>query len=120
MDMGKKIYHLRTEKGLTLEELGNMVGVGKSTVRKWENGMIANMKRDKILKVAEVFNVSPAYLMGWEDTPTTLSSSDLSYDEARFLVLFRSLNSDGQHKMIERAEELCSLGYIKGDNTKMA
>ena len=31
MDMGKKIYELRTQKGLTLEELGNMVGVGKST-----------------------------------------------------------------------------------------
>lgn len=120
MEMGQKIYHLRTEKGLTLEELGNMVGVGKSTVRKWENGMIANMKRDKILKVAEVFNVSPGYLMGWEDTPIPLSGSDLSYDEARFLVLFRSLNPDGQHKMIERAEELRNLGYIKGDNAKMA
>ena len=40
MDMGQKIYNLRIQKGLTLEELGNMVGVGKSTVRKWENGMI--------------------------------------------------------------------------------
>ena len=120
MEMGQKIYHLRAEKGLTLEELGNMVGVGKSTVRKWENGMIANMKRDKILKVAEVFNVSPGYLMGWEDSPTPLSGSDLSYDESRFLALFRSLNADGQRKMMERAEELRNLGYIKGDNAKMA
>ena len=67
MDMGKKIYELRTQKGLTLEELGNMVGVGKSTVRKWENGMIANMKRDKILKVSEALETSPAYLMGWNE-----------------------------------------------------
>ncbi len=67
MDMGQKIYSLRIQKGLTLEELGNMVGVGKSTVRKWENGMIANMKRDKILKVSEALNTTPAYLMGWEE-----------------------------------------------------
>lgn len=120
MEMGQKIYHFRTEKGLTLEELGNMVGVGKSTVRKWENGMIANMKRDKILKVAEVFNVSSGYLMGWEDSPTPCSGSDLSYDEARLLVLFRSLTPDGQHKMMERAEELRELGYLKKDNAKMA
>ena len=53
---------------MTLEELGNKVGVGKSTVRKWENGMIANMKRDKILKVAEALNTTPAYLMGWDET----------------------------------------------------
>lgn len=66
MEMGEKIYNLRKEKGLTLEELGNLVGVGKSTVRKWEKGMIANMKRDKISKLASALNVSPAYLMGWE------------------------------------------------------
>lgn len=66
MEMGQKIHKLRTEKGMTLEELGNIVGVGKSTVRKWENGMIANMRRDKILKVSEALGVSPAYLMGWE------------------------------------------------------
>ncbi len=70
MDMGQKIYKLRTENGLTLEELGNMVGVGKSTVRKWENGIIANMKRDKILKVSEALGTSPAYLMGWNEEET--------------------------------------------------
>ena len=64
MNMGEKIYYLRTKNSMTLEELGNKVGVGKSTVRKWENGMIANMKRDKILKVAEALNTTPAYLMG--------------------------------------------------------
>lgn len=67
MDMGEKIKTLRLEKDMTLEELGNKVGVGKSTVRKWETGMIANMKRDKILKIAEALNTSPAYLMGWDN-----------------------------------------------------
>jgi repressor LexA len=45
MDMSKRIKELRLEKGLTLEQVGNIVGVGKSTVRKWETGMIANMKK---------------------------------------------------------------------------
>ena len=67
MEMGQKIYNLRTNKGMTLEELGNKVGVGKSTVRKWENGMIANMRRDKIAKLAEALETTPAYLMGWEE-----------------------------------------------------
>lgn len=68
MEMGKKIHELRMQKGMTLEELGNVVGVGKSTVRKWENGIIANMKRDKILKVSVALGVSPAYLMGWQES----------------------------------------------------
>lgn len=32
----------RLELGMTLEEVGDLVGVGKSTVRKWESGMIDN------------------------------------------------------------------------------
>lgn len=84
MEMGEKIYNLRKEKGLTLEELGNLVGVGKSTVRKWEKGMIANMKRDKISKLASALNVSPAYLMGWEmddgDIGNAFMADSLEYE----------------------------------------
>ena len=34
MEMKDKIKQRREELGLTLEEVGNIVGVGKSTVRK--------------------------------------------------------------------------------------
>ena len=69
INTGKIIKYLRLKKSMTLEELGNKVGVGKSTVRKWENGMIVNMRKDKILKIAKALDVTPTYLMGWEDTP---------------------------------------------------
>ena len=39
-NMGDRIKRLRSENNMTLEELGNRVGVGKSTVRKWENGIM--------------------------------------------------------------------------------
>ena len=48
MDIGTIIRNRRLELNLTLEEIGNAVGVSKSTVQKWENGFISNMKRDKI------------------------------------------------------------------------
>ena len=67
MDMGEKIKSLREERGMTLEQLGDLVGVGKSTVRKWETGIIANMRRDKIALLADALHVTPAYLMGWEE-----------------------------------------------------
>lgn len=67
MDLSEKIRTLRKKNGMTLEEVGRIVGVGKSTVRKWENGDIKNMRRDKIQKLAEALNVRPEYLMGWEE-----------------------------------------------------
>lgn len=72
-DTGSIIKKLRLDNNMTLEQLGDKVGVGKSTVRKWENGMIANMRRDNIAKIAEVFNVSPAYLIGVDNNISPIS-----------------------------------------------
>ena len=66
MTFGEKIKALRLERGMTLEQVGDVVGVGKSTVRKWESGQIANMRRDKIALLAQALGVTPGYLMGWE------------------------------------------------------
>lgn len=68
-NIGERIRYLRLENEMTLEELGNLVGVGKSTVRKWETGIIENMRRDKIVKLSKALKVTPEFLMGW--TPKT-------------------------------------------------
>ena len=57
----------REELGLTLEDIGTAVGVAKGTVQRWEAGIIKNLKRDKIGKLAKILKVSPAYLMGWDE-----------------------------------------------------
>ena len=66
-DMAHKIKELRKERNMTLEDVAKIVGVGKSTVRKWETGMIENMKRDKIASLAKALGTTPAYLLGWID-----------------------------------------------------
>jgi len=70
VEVKDKIKERRTELGLTLEQVGNYVGVSKSTVKKWESGSISNMRRDKIAKLSEVLRISPVELMGWQDEPT--------------------------------------------------
>ena len=102
MDMGAKIHLLRTQNDMTLEELGNKVGVGKSTVRKWENGIIANMKRDKILKVAEALNTSPAYLMGWSDSTESLAQEKI----LEIMSYYEQLNDLGKGTATEQVRLL--------------
>ena len=67
LNTGQKIKILREQLNLTLEQVGNIVGVGKSTVRKWETGEIANMRRDKIAALAKALHTTPAYLMDWKE-----------------------------------------------------
>lgn len=103
--MAQRIKELRKEKGLTLEQVADTVGVGKSTVRKWETGMIANMKRDKIASLAQALGTTPAYLMGWnEDEPEKESSPDelqLTEGERTLLELFRLIPEDRQQMVLQ-------------------
>lgn len=72
--MKPDIKSRRKELNLTLEQVGDLVGVGKSTVRKWETGDIENMKRDKIVKLAKALRVSPSYIMGIDEEQPQLET----------------------------------------------
>ena len=67
MEMGGKLKKRRLELGLTLEEVGNLVGVSKSTVMKWETGFIENMRRDNVALLAKALRVSPLWIMGLDE-----------------------------------------------------
>lgn len=90
-NIGQKIKELRQSKDMTLEELGNAVGVTKSTVRKWENGMIANMRRDKIAVLAKALGVSPAALLGWDDLDDVAPASNVYKIERKSFPVFESI-----------------------------
>lgn len=79
MDIGKIIKNRRLELNLTLEEVGKLVGVGKSTVRKWENGMIENMGRDKIALLSKALNISPLTLLDLDDNENIYKSAGIDY-----------------------------------------
>lgn len=106
MEIKDKIKRLREELGLTLEEVGNIVGVGKSTVRKWETGDIANMRRDKIAKLAVALHTTPAYLLGYEEVEKTADPKvdGISPKENELLALYRGVNPDGQRYILQQAE----------------
>lgn len=70
LDIGTIIKNRRLELNLTLEDVGNAVGVGKSTVKKWEDGFISNMKRDKISALAQILNLNPVTLITGEQLET--------------------------------------------------
>ena len=50
-----------------MERLGELVGVSKSTIAKWENGYVDNMRQDKVAKLSEIFKVSPTYILGYNE-----------------------------------------------------
>ena len=67
MNTSEIIKAKRKERHLTMKKVAEYVGVSEATVSRWESGNIANMGRDKIAKLAEVLDVSPSVIAGYED-----------------------------------------------------
>ena len=63
----------RKELGITLEDIGNYVGVSKATVQRWETGSISNMRRDRIKKLSEILQIAPEILLEAENKVPELS-----------------------------------------------
>lgn len=97
MDIGTKLKNRRIALGKTLEEVGTAVGVGKSTVRKWEQGMIQNMRRDKIALLAAALEMNPAEIIDYQDPP----SSTLTAAELQLINAYRAAEDTAQKYALE-------------------
>ena len=70
MTIGERVRTARIKKGYTQEELAKRLGYqSRSSVNKIEAGR--DIPRAMLGKLAEVLDVSPAYLMGWDSAPTS-------------------------------------------------
>ena len=78
MTTGERIKKLRKEHNLTQEELGSYIGVQKAAIQKYEKGTVTNIKRDSLIKLAQILETTPEYLLGWEDAPGNIETIDES------------------------------------------
>lgn len=63
-----RLKELRKEKSLTQQSLADDIGVHFRTLQNWENGK-ADIKSDKAQALADYFEVSVGYLLGYSDNP---------------------------------------------------
>ena len=76
MGLGLRIKTARKAKGLTQEELGNILGLQKSAIAKYENGRIVNIKRSTLKKIAEVLDIQPFELIYGSDLAEVQKKND--------------------------------------------
>lgn len=119
MTMGDRIKSLRKEHRMTQTELGDILGVGKSAILKYENGSVENIPRSTIQKMASIFGVSPSYLMCFDKWEEERLSDEVALieriqtkwgkDTVKLLDMFLSMNTEGQSKLLNTAEDMNAL-----------
>lgn len=128
MTIGERLKLLRIEKGLTQEEVGNIIGVTKGAIQKYENGHITNFRSDTIKQLCNLFGIAPAYFIfdEVEDNYKSTSSEQLRnmlvlhFGERfmTFLDVLNTLNEEGRIKVIEYTNDICMINKYKRDRYK--
>lgn len=93
-----RIKELRLWHKLTLKEIAQRLGTTEATAQRYES-TIKNIPYDVIEKYAKIFDVSPAYIMGWDMTVNV-------GDDVMILELYKSLPVQEQKHLLAYAEFL--------------
>lgn len=122
MKVGDKIKKYRLEKGMTQEEVGKYLGVGKAAVQKYESGQVQNLKAAHIKKLCILFDRRPWDFIFDED-PThinNLKMHDMSIlrdivgaDWLIILEQLQQINDVGQTKIKEYIRDIAKISEYR-------
>ena len=106
-----RLKELRQAKNRTQQELADAVGVTKRTYIYWEKGE-RQIKPEKAQQLADYFDVSLAYLLGYSDRLTESleelaknPNSDLDYYKT-FKAYFEITTTDGQENFLKLQNQM--------------
>lgn len=88
------IKSIRISRNLTLKEVAEYVGVAEATVSRWESGNIKNMRRDRILKLAKILNISPASLCNDDDIEKAPETVEISETKKKLHAIIDSMSEE--------------------------
>jgi len=75
MNMEERIQELRKGKGLSQEQLADVLGVSRQAVSKWEGGQ-SLPEVEKLISMSELFGVTVDYILKGEMTPLQQEQRD--------------------------------------------
>ncbi len=121
MISGKEFRDLRRNKGLTLKDVAKVLNTSEQAVNKYELEVVRNIPLERIELMAKLYGVSPAYIMGWDESP---SDSDRAgalfiekYGQESFDVFlkFLQLDTEDRIRISERIDILLEADKYKRD-----
>ena len=108
MTVGEKIRARRIELGMTMDDLGNAIGVQRSAINKYEKGSV-ELTASRISALARALDVPIFYLL--DDDPEDVDQARLEalHQDPRLGLLFdrsRKMSHEDVEFMLQMAERI--------------
>lgn len=104
MNIGQKLFHLRTTRGVYQKDLADYLDVSVGTISNYENG-VHSPDLDTLCRLAEYFHVSTDYLLQLTDNSDSMQelNQPLSqeYTVGKALNVMQELSEPGLHGMVK-------------------
>lgn len=108
-----RIQSRRLELKLSYQDLASKTNMSKSTLQRYETGSIKNMPVDKLGIIATALDVSPLWLLGFDENE---NNNKLSDEEQQHIEDLRKLNNLGKNKVINYTKDLIEMPKYQKDN----
>ena len=129
MTVGERIRKLRKEKGLTQEELGNLLGVKKAAVQKYESGLVQNLKQATIQRLCEIFNREPNYFIltdrelevSLREEVVFIERIERKYGKevVSIIEIFIDLDDEGKEKVLKYAGDIATVQVLRKEISRL-
>lgn len=117
MSLLTRIKELAEKHSFSISEIEKNVGLGNGTIRRWDN---SPPSCDKVLKVANLLNVTVDYLL----TGKEMSNIDsLSANDQKLISMYKDLDLDGQFavfNLIKEEQKRIQIEKNSSSNTKIS
>lgn len=108
-NFSERLKQLRTKKGVSQQELADVIGVNKMTISGYERGVrrpAGEGAKELYEKLADYFNVDISYLMGISDISVKLdnplsSPPDITKKELGIIEKYRALDERGKQAVLD-------------------
>ncbi len=113
LTQGQRIRQRRLEKRLTQEYLADQLGTTKQAVYKYEADIVQNIPLEKMLRLAQLLDCSPAWLQGFAEGPADVSAVPPQEGEpyrlyAEYLDVLQRLTPEDRRAVLDYSRYLLS------------
>lgn len=112
-DFASRLVFLRKAKNLSQAKLSEILNISQQAIAKWEKGQ-REPTLSMICTIAEFFCVSTDYLLGFSASGFD-ESKRVSRNTQNLIQIFESVNTTGQKKNIEYANDIAGNPSMQKD-----
>lgn len=109
MNIKDMLKNRRVELGLSQLDIAKMVGVSEATVSRWESGNIANMKRDRIQKLAKALQIDPSMLIFNDSDVVKVPDNIIPMPKMRQIPLLGDIACGAPILAVENVEDMVNI-----------